>query len=75
MTKMTEIVTRKFIQNLDWKPFDSGMWSGFAGCTSPVPFYAEKDDVLYILDGVTLGIYFGEEQDDYDMIYDITELA
>lgn len=71
---MTETVTREFVQNLDWKRFDSLMWSAFSGCASPVPFYAEKDDILYILDGVALGIYFGGEQDEYDMIDDITEL-
>ena len=73
MTQTLPTVTREFLANLNWKPFDKSMWYGFAGCTSPVPFYAEQDDVLYILDGVTLCIYFGnQENDDYEMIQDVT---
>lgn len=46
------MITREFLQALTWKPFDRMMWEGFAGCNSPVPFYAEtSEDILVVLDG------------------------
>lgn len=54
-------ITRSSLQHLTWKPFDDGMWDGFAGCQSPVPFYAEDESFLYILDGYDLVVYHGEE--------------
>jgi hypothetical protein len=43
---------------LTFKPFDSAMYEGFAGVSSPVPMYAEDgDEFLFILDGDVVELY------------------
>ena len=70
---MTEVCfDREFVQNLNFKPFDSAMWSGFSGCESAVPFYAETDELLFIIDGSALVVY--DENCELVFEADITEI-
>mgnify|MGYP003348617324 CR=1 FL=1 len=63
---------RAFISSLTFKPFDSNLWAGFSGCQSAVPFYAETDELLFIIDGARVTAY----DENCELIFDadITEV-
>lgn len=50
-------LTRDYLASLTFKPFDADMYEGFAGVTSPVPFYADDGEYLVIIDGVHAEMY------------------
>jgi hypothetical protein len=45
------MITRKFLKTLNFRQFDEHDFEGFAGVDSPVPFIAETEDYLVIVDG------------------------
>jgi hypothetical protein len=57
------MITRKFLQTLNFRPMDKNDLMGFCGCSSPVPLIAEfGEKYLVIIDG------------DYCEICDVEEL-
>lgn len=67
------LITREFLKSLNFKPFSKSMWDAFSGCESPVPFYAETDQYLVILDGPVCDV-FDEAGDSVACCEDIREL-
>ena len=50
-------ITRELLAGLTFRPFTKQDWYGFQGCESPVPFIAEEEDFLVILDGDYAELY------------------
>lgn len=50
-------ITRELLAGLTFRPFTKNDWYGFQGCESPVPFIAEEEDFLVILDGDYAELY------------------
>lgn len=67
------MITREFLKTLQFKPFCRSMWFAFAGCESPIPFYAETDNLLVILDGQICHV-LDENGDDVDFCENICDL-
>lgn len=65
---MDNFITRGWLENLNFKPFNSFDWMEFSGCESPVPFRAETTikilgkpfNVSVILDGNTVAVFSPE---------------
>jgi hypothetical protein len=45
------LISRKFLENLEFRVMDKIDQMGFAGCGSPVPLIAEFGNLLIIIDG------------------------
>ena len=55
------MISRKFLKTLNFRPFDENDFEGFAGVDSPVPFVAENEDYLVIIDGDTCDVFYIED--------------
>lgn len=72
---MNRLITRKFLETFKFRPFDKADWMGFMGCSSPVPFIAERDSYVIILDGDYCELYLdGYEFGAFEVCENIREL-
>ena len=72
---MSKLITRKFLETFKFRPFSDADWMGFQGCTSPVPFIADRDSYLIIIDGDYCELYLdGYEYGAFEVCENIREL-
>lgn len=50
-------ISRRLLSQLTFRPFTKTDYYGFSGVSSPVPFIAETDKIVVIIDGDSAELY------------------
>ena len=69
------MITRKFLESLNFRLMEESDHMGFVGCESPVPLIAEYGDrYLVVIDGSYCEIFDSETLEMVDSVDNIREL-
>jgi hypothetical protein len=60
-------ITRDLLASLNFRKFDKNDYYGFAGVSSPVPFIAETDKIVVIIDGNYAELYTFDIDGSFDL--------
>jgi hypothetical protein len=60
-------ITRDLLASLNFRKFDKNDYYGFAGVSSPIPFIAETDEIVVIIDGNYAELYTFDIDGSFDL--------
>jgi hypothetical protein len=69
------LISRKFLENLNFRVMDESDKMGFAGCGSPVPLIAEFGNLIIIIDGNYCEVIDAEKCDQVEFCDNILALG